>query len=68
LEFPDFSDLARNTFCVMAASTVNERVFSMNGHVVNSKRANLNRSPVNDILFFNSRRTLKAEKETLKVD
>jgi len=54
LEFPDLSDLARNAFWVMATSAANERVFSIDGHVVNSRRANLKSSSVNDILFFSS--------------
>jgi len=37
---------------------------TMDGEVVNSRRANLKSLSVNDILFFNS--VLKAEKEVLK--
>jgi len=47
-------DLARNAYCVMATSAASERVFSMDGHVVNSRRANLMSSSVSDKLFFNS--------------
>jgi len=39
LEFPPLSDLARKTFWILATSVASERVFSMDGHVVNSKRA-----------------------------
>jgi len=66
LELPTISDPARNTFCVMASSADNLRVFRMDGHVVNSRRANLNSLSVNDMLFFNI--ALKAEKEVFKVD
>jgi len=65
LEFPALSDLVKNTLCVMATSTVSERVFRMAGHVVNSRRANLKSSSVNDILFFNS--ALKAKEEAPNV-
>ena len=37
---------------VMAISAAADRVFSMDDHVVNSRRENLKRSSVNDILFF----------------
>jgi len=50
----------------MATGAANERVFSMDEHVVNSRGASLKRSSVNDILSLNS--ALKAEKEALKVD
>ena len=53
LEFLVLSDLARNTFCVMATSAANEWVFSMDGHVMNSRRSNLKTLSVNDILIFN---------------
>jgi len=66
LEFLAVSDLARNTFCVMAASDGRERVFSMAGHVVNSGRTTLKSLSVNNILLFKS--TLTAKKEMLKVD
>jgi len=49
LEFPALSDLARNTLWEMGTSAASERVFSMAGHVVNSRRANLNSLSVNDI-------------------
>jgi len=62
---PALSDLVKNTLCVMATSTVSERVFRMAGHVVNSRRANLKSSSVNDILFFNS--ALKAKEEAPNV-
>ena len=52
LEFLGLSYLAGNTFCVMATSAANdERVFSIDDHVVNSRRETLKSSPVNDILF-----------------
>jgi len=54
LEFPAFSDLARNMFCMMATTVASEQVFNMAGHVVNRRRANLKSSSVNDILFFSS--------------
>jgi len=38
----------------MATSAANERVFSMDEHVVNSRRASLRSSFVNDILFLKS--------------
>ena len=64
LEFPALNDLAGNTFCVMATNLVNKRLFSVNGHVVNSKRVNFRSLSVDGILFFNS--ALKATKESLK--
>jgi len=52
LEFPDLSDYARNTFCVMSPSAANERVFIIvDGHVVKSRKANLRSSSVSDILI-----------------
>ena len=60
------SDLKRNTLCVMVSNAASERVFSMAGHVVNSRIANLKSSSVNDVLFFNS--AVKATNEALKVD
>jgi len=35
------NDLTRSAFCVMATSAANERVFSMDSYMVNSRRANL---------------------------
>jgi len=54
LEFPSLSDLARNTFCVKATGAANERMFTIDGHAMNSRGANSKSSSVNDILFFNS--------------
>ena len=59
------SDLARNALCVMATSAASERVFSMARYVVNSRRANVKSSSVNDILFFNS--AFKAKNGALEV-
>jgi len=39
LKFPALSDLAGNTFCVMATSAASERVFNMTRNVVNSTRS-----------------------------
>jgi len=47
LEFPALSDIAINTFCVMATSAANEQVFSMAVRVVNGRRTNLKRSSLN---------------------
>jgi len=44
LEFRAPSGLARNAFCVMATRGANERVFSMDGHVMKSRSANLKSS------------------------
>jgi len=38
LEFPGLSDLARNAFCIMATSSANQRVFSVDGHVNGRKQ------------------------------
>ena len=54
LKFPGLSDLAGNTFCVIAASAANERVFSVDDPVVSSRRVIYKSSSVNDILLFNS--------------
>jgi len=51
LEFSDVSDLAINMICMTATSATNERVFSIDGNVVNSRRANLKRSSVNGELY-----------------
>jgi len=51
LEFPAVSDLARNTFWVMAARAANKRVFAVVGHFVNSRTENLKSSSVHDVLF-----------------
>ena len=59
LEFPGLTDLARNAFCVMATSAAYERMFSIYDNVVNSRRANLKGSSVNDILFVNSALRIK---------
>jgi len=40
LEFPGLSDLAGNTFCMMASSVASEGVFRMDGHAVKSRRTN----------------------------
>jgi len=51
-------------FSVMVTSTANERVFSIDDHVVNSRRANLKE-------FLGERHTLFqqcSEKEALKFD
>jgi len=66
LEFSALSDLARNMFCVMATGTAHERVFGMDGHAMNSRRANLQSSSMNDVFFVNSE--LKAETEAPKVE
>jgi len=39
-ELPALSDLARNTFWLMATSAVSKQVFGVTGHVMNSKKAN----------------------------
>jgi len=39
-------------FCIMATIAASEQVFSMAGHVVNSRRANLKSSSVNDISYL----------------
>ena len=41
LEFAALSDLARNAFCMMAASTAGKLAFGMAGHVMTRRRANL---------------------------
>jgi len=51
LKFPAFSDLAKNTFYVIATSAASEGVFSMDGHVVNSITINLRSSSLNDMLY-----------------
>jgi len=66
MEFPALNEIARNMFCVMATNAASERVFSMAGHALNSGRANLRSSSVNDIILFNS--PLKAKNEAIKVD
>jgi len=48
--------------CVMATSGANERVFSINDHVVNSRRANLKESFSERYNFFKK----CCEKEVLK--
>jgi len=63
LEFPTVGDLERNTFCIMATSTANEQVFSVNDHGVRSRRVNSKSSSVNDTLFQEC-----SEKEVVKVD
>jgi len=50
----------------MASNSASERLFSMAGHVVNSRRANFKSSSVNGILF--SKSVFKAKKEALKVE
>jgi len=49
----------------MATSTASKRVFNMSGHIMNSRRANLTRLSVSDMLFISS--ALKAKKEALMV-
>jgi len=62
-EFPGLSGLAGNSFYVMAISAANERVLSIDHHVVNSRRANLKESLSEGHTFFNS-----AEKNAQKFD
>jgi len=50
----------------IATGPINERIFSMAGHVVNSGRANSKSSSVNAMHFFNS--APEAEKEALNDD
>jgi len=50
----------------MAISFAGEQAFSNGWDVVNSRRANLNSSSVNDILFFKS--AFKPKNKALKVD
>jgi len=52
-------------FCVIATSAASERVFSMTGYVVNSRRTNLKSSSVNDVLF--SAVLLKLRKKRLRL-
>jgi len=54
LEFPDPSDNARNTFCVVATIVASERVYNMAGHAVKSRRAILKSSSMNDIYSFST--------------
>ena len=53
-DFPGLATLARNTFCIQASSSASERVFSLAGHVVNTRRSRLKPCNVDNILFLNS--------------
>jgi len=66
LEFPALSDVAINAFWVMTSSATSERVCSMAGYVVNSRRANLKSSPGGDTRYLNS--GFKAKTEAFKAD
>lgn len=52
--YPGLAAIAKNVLSVMSTSAASERNFSLAGHVVSAKRANLKGSSVNNILFLNS--------------
>ena len=52
--FPNLSKLARKTFAVPCSSAAVEREFSAAGQVITQRRANLEPTTVNDILFLRS--------------
>jgi len=64
LEFPGLSGLVGNTFCVMATRASNERVFSIDDHVVNSRREHLKEVLGKRHAIFQQ----CSEKEALKFD
>jgi len=49
----------------MATSTASEQVFSMAGHVINSKRPNLKSSSMNNIPFANSAFKVRTKRSRL---
>ena len=65
LKFPALSDLARNRLWVVTTNAAGERAFCTAGHVVNSRRANLKSSSVNDVLFFNGALKLRTKPSKL---
>lgn len=53
ISYPGLSVLAKKYLAIPASSVPAERVFSLAGHLVNKKRAHLNPSNIDNIIFMN---------------
>lgn len=59
--YPRFSVLAKKYLAIPASSVPAERVFSLAGHLVNKKRARLNPSNIDNIIFMNKNMSIFGE-------
>ena len=52
--FPTLTKIARYIHCIPASSAPSERIFSLSGFILNSKRTRMKPSTLNDMLYLNS--------------